>query len=124
MTPEEMAFVSGLAGSLLSLVFNWLPGLRQRFDKLSSANQQLSMAVMTFVIAVGINIYQCLDPESLTCTDGFSVRRVGILAATFLAGAVSNQSTDRITPKPKEVRKRRAKRVVASRSNLTPTQKP
>lgn len=110
MTPEEMAFVSGLSGSVLSLIFNWTPRLRQRFDRLSSENQQLAMAVMTFIIALWINLYQCLDPSSLTCTDGFSLRRLGILAATFLAGAVSNQSTDRITPKPKEVRKRRAAR--------------
>lgn len=111
MTPEKMAFYSGLASGLLSVVFNWTPRLRQRFDRLSSENQQVSMAVMTFVIAIVINLYQCIDPSVATCTDRLTFQNLGVLASTFLAGAVTNQSIDRITPKPKEVRVRRKKRT-------------
>lgn len=110
MTPENMAFYSGAASGALSLVFNWTPKLRQRFDRLSSEQQQISMAVMTFIIAVCINLYQCIDPSSPTCTDRLTFANLGVLASTFLAGAVSNQSIDRITPKPKEVRTRRSAR--------------
>lgn len=111
MTPEKMAFYSSIAGGALSFVFNWAPKLRQRFDRLSSENQQLSMAVMTFLIALGINLYQCLDPQLNVCADRSIFQHIGVLAATFLAGAVTNQGVDRITPKPKEVRTRRKKRA-------------
>lgn len=110
MTPEKMAFYSGVASGVLSLVFNWTPKLRQRFDRLSSEHQQASMAIMTFIIAVVINLYQCISPDSATCTDRLTLQNLGVLLSTFLAGAVSNQSIDRITPKPKEVRTRRKKR--------------
>lgn len=111
MTPETMAFYSGAASGILSLIFNWTPRLRQRFDKLTSEQQQISMAVMTFVIAVAINLYQCIDPDAATCTDRLSFENLGVLASTFLAGAVTNQGVDRLTPKPKEVRVRRKKRT-------------
>lgn len=111
-----MAFYSGLASGILSLIFNWTPKLRQRFDRLSSEQQQISMTVMTFIIAVAINLYQCIDPESSTCTDRLTFQNLGVLLSTFLAGAVSNQSIDRITPKPKEVRTRRKKRITTSHS--------
>lgn len=110
MTPEKMAFYSGAASGLLSLIFNWTPRLRQKFDRLSSENQQIFMAVATFVIAIAINLYQCIDPNAITCTDRLTLQNFGVLLSTFLAGAVTNQSIDRITPKPKEVRTRRAAR--------------
>lgn len=113
MTPEKMAFYSGAASGVLSLVFNWTPKLRQKFDRLSSEQQQAAMAVMTFLIALGINLYQCLDPTSSSCDNRSILQHIGLLASTFLAGAVSNQSVDRITPKPKEVRVRRRKRKAA-----------
>lgn len=114
MTPEKMAFYSGAASGVLSLVFNWTPRLRQRFDKLTPEQQQISMAVMTFIIAICINIYQCIDPNAATCTDRLTFENLGVLASTFLAGAVANQSVDRITPKPKEVRVRRKKRKASA----------
>jgi uncharacterized membrane protein len=110
MTPEQMAFYSGAASGVLSLIFNWTPRLRQRFDRLTSENQQLFMAVSTFLIAAAINIYQCLDPESNVCENRSILQNVGVLAATFISGAVTNQGIDRITPKPQEVRQRRAAR--------------
>jgi hypothetical protein len=111
VTPEKMAFYSGVASGVLSLVFNWTPKLRQKFDTLTSEQQQISMGVMTLIISIAINLYQCIDPDSPTCTDRLSWTNVGVLASTFLAGTVSNQSIDRITPKPKEVRTRRKKRA-------------
>lgn len=114
MTPEKMAFYSGVASGLLSVVFNWTPRLRQRFDKLTSEQQQISMAVMTFMIAIAINLYQCIDPASSTCTDRLTLENLGVLASTFIAGAVTNQGIDRITPKPKEVRVRRKKRKASA----------
>lgn len=110
MTPEKMAFYSGAASGLLSVIFNWTPRLRQRFDKLTSEQQQIAMAVMTFIIAICINLYQCIDPNASTCTDRLTLENLGVLASTFIAGAVTNQGIDRITPKPKEVRIRRKKR--------------
>lgn len=111
-----MAFYSGAASGILSLIFNWTPRLRQRFDKLTSEQQQISMAVMTFAIAIGINLYQCIDPNAATCTDRLTFQNLGVLISTFLAGAVSNQSIDRITPKPKEVQIRRRNRKNARKS--------
>lgn len=111
MSPEKMAFYSSAASAVLSLVFNWTPRLRQRFDRLTSEQQQISMAVMTFVISVAINLYQCIDPTAATCTDRLTWANLGILASTFLAGAVTNQGVDRMTPKPKEARIRRKKRI-------------
>lgn len=109
MTPEKMAFYSGAASGALSLIFNWTPKLRQRFDRLSADQQRLSMAVMTFIIAVIINLYQCFSQEIL-CSRRSILEHIGIFAATFLAGAVTNQGVNDLTPKPKEVRVRRRKR--------------
>lgn len=121
MTPEKMALYSGLCSGLLSLVFNWTPKLRQRFDRLSSDQQRGAMAAMTFVIAVGINLYQCIDPSSLTCTDRLTLSNLGVLASTFLAGAVTNQSVDRMTPKPKDPKKpkRVHRRTTVARSPIS-----
>lgn len=120
MSPEKMAFYSGAASGLLSLIFNWTPRLRQRFDRLTSQQKQVSMAIMTFIIAVGINLYQCIDPDSPTCTDRLTFQNLGVLISTFLAGAVSNQSIDRITPKPNDKkvvkRKRIQRRTTVARS--------
>lgn len=111
MTPEKMAFYSSLSSGILSVIFNWTPKLRQRFDKLSSEQQQTSMIVMTFIIAVGINLYRCIDPASPTCTDRLTFQNLGVLISTFLAGAVSNQSIDRITPKPNDKKTVKYKRI-------------
>lgn len=110
MTPETMAFYSGAASGILSLIFNWTPRLRQRFDLLTADQQRLSMAVMTFIIAVVINLYQCFSQETV-CSRRSILEHIGIFAATFLAGAVTNQGVNDLTPKPKEVRVRRKKRI-------------
>lgn len=115
MTPEEMAATSAFVGMAISLVFNKVPKLKDKFDELSPEHQQVAMIVMMAITAIVITLRKCTDPvfsngEMLSCTDPSTWWQVGTqLVSTFLAGAVTNQGVDRITPKDKDPIRRKRK---------------
>lgn len=115
MTQEEMAGAAAFVGMAISIIFNKVPKLKDRFDDLSPERQQLAMIVMMAITAIVITLRRCTDPvfangEMLSCTDPSTWWQVGTqLVSTFLAGAVTNQGVDRITPKDRDPVRRKRK---------------
>lgn len=96
------AAIAATAGALLSLLFNYVPGLNKRFDLLSADMQRTVMGVVLLVSAIGMALWQCSDQSasvmSSMCEGGINWR--AILTNTVFA-LVGNQSADRISPKPR-----------------------
>ena len=88
MTAQEL---SALAGTVLSLVLAYTPGLKDAYDKLASPQKALTMALLLLVSAVGAVAWSCRAADA-----GF----VQCLAANwenylwaFVAALIANQST-------------------------------
>lgn len=126
MTSEEMAGVAAFWGMGISLVFNLTPKLKDKFDELSPERQQLSMIIMMAITAILITLRKCTDPvftngQLLSCTDPSTWWQVGTqLVSTFLAGAVTNQGVDRITPKGKDKKTSTRRRVAPRKAKASP----
>ena len=88
-----------LAGALLSLVFSYVPNLKDWFDGKDSTTKRLIMAGALLVVSVAIFASSCLDlglPFEVTCDKGGAVG----LVTTFLLALVANQATFLASPKP------------------------
>jgi len=98
MTPETLGITTG---SILSLLFNYIPGLKDWFDSFSAKAQKLAMAVMTLVAAIGITVWSCSDPNNAksgigVCLSGVDWRSILI---TWFLTLGPNQVIDRVSPK-------------------------
>lgn len=109
-----MDVISGLAGAMLSLVFSYVPGVKEWFEGLDGTQKRLVMlgllvlaAVMLMVLACsGLAVdfgVQAAPPES-TPVGVLACDRAGIVALVraFLAAAVVNQTAYMLTPKSGE----------------------
>jgi len=95
-------FLAAIAGGILSLLMNYVPGLKDRFDRLSANGQRAAMAGLLLVAAVLTPVWSCWKPEAGglgACLRGTDWQAV--LQAYFYA-LVSNQSVDRISPKKRD----------------------
>jgi ABC-type multidrug transport system permease subunit len=95
MGADELALI---AGTVLSLTFSYLPGLRDRFDQLQAETKRLVMLAMVIVVASVIYGLSCLSIGAefgigLTCD---RAGLVGLLRAIILS-AVANQGTYGLT---------------------------
>ena len=95
------AAIAATAGAVLSLLFNYIPGLNTRFDKLSADMQRAIMGVMILLTAIGMAFWQCSGESAnlySVCSDtGLNWRAV---LTNVVFALVGNQSADRISPKP------------------------
>lgn len=85
-----------LAGTLLSLAFSYIPGLKERFEKQTSETKRLIMAGSLLVVSLFTFGSACVNlglPFDITCDQAGAVG----LATTFLLSLVSNQATYQIT---------------------------
>lgn len=99
MSPEAL---SALAGALLSVLMNYVPGLSAALDRLTADAQRLVMAALLAVAAVGMAIWTCTDPAAgglKICLGETNWRAV---VQSFVFALMANQATDRISPKPRE----------------------
>lgn len=78
-------FYSGLAGTLLSLLFAFFKPLKRKFDKLESEQKQAIMLVLSIVSAVGVAFLMHADASAAV---------LSILVSVF-----SNTSTHSATNK-------------------------
>lgn len=98
-TPEKIAMVAGLA---VSLILSWFPGLRTKFARLS---EDAKKGIMLLVLAVtagavyGLNCSGFID-AGIGCDQNGVAR----FAWLFILAMVTNQSTFKITPLPKDVK--------------------
>jgi hypothetical protein len=91
--------LSAIAGSLLSLVFSYIPGLHERFELLSSTHKRLVMLAMIGVVGASAFGLSCAGwgmdlGLDLVCDRG---GLVGLVQAIILA-AMANQATYLISP--------------------------
>ena len=56
MTAQEL---SALAGTVLSLVLAYIPGLKDAYDKLASPQKALTMAILLLLTAAGAVAWSC-----------------------------------------------------------------
>lgn len=98
-------FISALAGAIISLLATYIPGLKSRFDKLSTEGKQGVMALLLIVSSVFLAYWRCslggkdyIDPSfpDLCLSGNINWRTVG--QSLFFALS-ANQSTHRISPK-------------------------
>jgi hypothetical protein len=86
-------YLAALAGILLSLVFSYTPGLKDKYDALPPTTKRLIMLAALLVAAVGVLAYQCR-------ADGACYAAGWETALTaFIAAAVANQATFALSPK-------------------------
>lgn len=92
--------LSLIAGTLLSLAFSYVPGLRELFDFLEPTEKRLVMLGLLFVTAVAVQSLACLGwgaewGLSLTCD------RAGLagLIEQLVIAVIANQSIYAISPR-------------------------
>jgi hypothetical protein len=99
--------LAGLAGTLLSLAFNYIPGLREKYAVLPEIKKSWIMA-LSLLVATGLVIgASCLDFWVLTpCT------KIGIFDVIKLFGIalVTNQSIYKLSPQVASVKALKAVR--------------
>lgn len=103
MGPAAIAATSGV---VLSLLFNYIPGLSTKFDTLSADMQRVIMGAMLAATAIGMALWQCSGSDISTneqvaalCGEGINWRAI---LTNVVFALIGNQSADRISPKPRE----------------------
>lgn len=102
ITPE---IISMVAGTLLSLLFSYLWGVREWYAALSEDKKKAIMAAALLVVVIAIAVLSCTGVWPLVaCT------KVGLfeLVSMFIAALIANQSTYQITIKTNSVKAVRA----------------
>jgi len=93
MTPE---LLGSIAGIVLSLVFSYVPKVKDSFGALSGDYKRLVMLGMLLLTAVGIFGLSCLNWYNLVACD---VTGIKDLVEIFILSAVANQGAYMLTPK-------------------------
>ena len=94
MTSDQL---SAIAGILLSLVFSYVPGLKDWYDKQDGTRKRLIMAGALLVVAAGVFALSCANWLTIATCDNAGV--MGLVGA-FVSALVANQATYLISPKP------------------------
>jgi len=88
-----MTELSTVAGILLSLLFEYVPGFRDWFNKLEDVEKRLSMAVILLISVAVIFALSCCSPlDWVDCTQA----GIWTLLEAFFVALVANQTTHRI----------------------------
>jgi len=95
MNADELSMI---AGTILSLAFSYIPGLNQKFGKLSTEYKRLIMLILVVIVAVAIFGLAC---AGVAADFGISVacNKAGVvgLIRAILYAAVANQATYGLT---------------------------
>lgn len=84
-----------IVGALLSIAFEWIPGLHVRWDTLSPMKKQGVMALLLLVVSLGLLAYQCRF--NAVCPEAGWQATVEGLVLTFFLAAAANQTTYQLT---------------------------
>lgn len=89
---EQLAAVAGVA---LSLLFSYVPGLREKFATLDKVRKSLAMAVMLLIVAGGALGLSCTKVINvIECSQNGVVQLVNV----YIAALVANQAAYLISP--------------------------
>lgn len=80
-----------LVSALLSIIFEWAPGLSDWYEMLSTKRKQFIMAVLILVVSLGMMWYQC--QYNAVCPENGWQATIESLVITALISAAANQST-------------------------------
>lgn len=105
LTPELLALV---AGSVLSLLFSYIPGLRTKFAALCGETKRLIMAGLLMIVTIGI--FALVHFGALTPSEPLSIWGYIYL---FIQALIANQGTYTLSPPPIDVVKARETRPEA-----------
>lgn len=91
--------LAAIAGILLSVGFEYIPGLRERYNALDDTRQRLVMLVLLVLAAVGAFALSCTGWWSfVSCNQAGAVGLIN----TLIVAITTNQTTFLILPKRKE----------------------
>lgn len=93
MTAEQL---SSIAGIVLSLIFTYVPGVREWWEPLAGSVKQMIMGLMLILVAIGAFALSCANVIAGAVCDRDGA--IGLLW-TLIAALVANQSTYLITRK-------------------------
>ena len=91
LTPEFLSYVAGI---LLSLAFSYIPGLKDKFDTLSSGYKSL---VMLGLLAVAVGVIFSASCLGYTNAPACTAEGAKSLIPLFIAAAIANQVTHSFT---------------------------
>ena len=93
MTAEQLAVIAGV---VLSLVFSYVPGAKDWFEKLEGNTKRFVMLGALFVVAAGIFGLSCTPLYSyVTCDFAGAWQMLWV----FVVAAIGNQTAYQLTPK-------------------------
>jgi len=87
--------LGAIAGIILSLAFSYTPGLSDWYAKLTRVYKQLVMLGLLVITSGGVLALACFDIMPLMQCDQPGILN---LVQTFIAAAMANQATDRLSP--------------------------
>lgn len=87
--------IASITGIVLSLLFSYIPGLKDKYSTLSSDYKRLVMLIALFTTTLGIFGASCAGYSySITC----DVVGAKELVSLFVAATIANQATYALTP--------------------------
>jgi len=87
VTPEFLASVAGIA---LSLIFSYIPGVKDWYNSLTGEWKRVVMAVLLLVVALALFGLGCAGiVHGISCDQSGIIRLVSV----FIMALVANQST-------------------------------
>lgn len=94
----DAAFLSQIAGVLLSLAFSYVPGLREWYDGFDSPRKALFMAGLLFLAASVIFAAACggIYATGISCTQDGALSLIKV----FIAALIANQGAYALFSKP------------------------
>jgi hypothetical protein len=95
----DAKLLASIAGIVLSLLFTYLPGLKDWYEPLDSAKKSLIMLGLIIIVAAAVFGLSCAGWYKLVSCDQIGIK--GLVEAVILV-LVSNQATFLISPKPGE----------------------
>ena len=87
--------LAGIAGVVLSLLFEYLPGLHGWYNALVDTKQKLIMVAALLLSAGGVFALACVGRYDLVTCD---VAGVWLLLEYFILAVIANQATHRLSP--------------------------
>lgn len=95
MATIDSLTLSSLAGGLLSLVFSYAPGVKEKFGKAKPEEKRLAMLVLLALTAICVFVLGCGGYLQAVSCDKSGVIE---LAKIFVAALMANQATFLISP--------------------------
>jgi len=87
--------LAGISGVVLSLLFEYLPGLHDWYNGLADTKQKLIMLVALLLSAGGVFGLACIGRYNLVTCD---VAGAWLLLEYFVLAVIANQATHRLSP--------------------------